>query len=214
MEKISLILVDDHQLFREGLHLLLSNLDEIDRISEASNAEELFIKLKQHVPDIIFMDIDLPGTNGIEITRQVLKQYPNIRIVALSMYADEDYYLPMIEAGAKGFILKNSGFDDVEISIKRVMAGKNYYSQEILSGLLSASNRKTPTLKKTTDLSERETEIIQRICQGLSNQEIAEKLNISKRTVDKHRENILLKTNTKNTAGLVMFAIKNGIIPM
>jgi DNA-binding NarL/FixJ family response regulator len=81
MEKISLILVDDHQLFREGLHLLLSNLDEIDRISEASNAEELFIKLKQHVPDIIFMDIDLPGTNGIEITRQVLKQYPNIRIV-------------------------------------------------------------------------------------------------------------------------------------
>lgn len=211
MEKVSLILVDDHQLFREGLHLLLGNLDYIESIREASNVDELFVLLKQSLPDIIFMDIDLPGTDGIEITRQVLKLYPTIRIIALSMYADEDYYSPMIEAGAKGFILKNSGFDDVEISIKRVMAGKNYYSQEILSGLLSVSNRKTPVIKKATELSERETEILQHICQGLANHEIAEKLNISKRTVDKHRENILLKTETKNTAGLVMYAIKKGL---
>ncbi|MBN2806455.1 MAG: response regulator transcription factor [Prolixibacteraceae bacterium] len=211
---MSLILVDDHQMFREGLHLLLSKLNEIDKIREASNAAELFELLKQEVPQLIFMDIDLPGTDGIEITREVLKSHPSINIIALSMYADEVYYLPMIEAGAKGFILKNSGFDDVENSIKRVMAGKYYYSQEILSGLISARNRKKHQQKKNNDLSERETEILQSICLGLSNIEIAEKLNISKRTVDKHRENILQKTKTKNTAGLVMFAIKNGIIPM
>lgn len=214
MENISLILVDDHQMFREGLHLLLSKLDDIGTIREAANAHDLFELLKQEVPQLIFMDIDLPGSDGIEISRRVMNEYPAVNIIALSMYADEDYYLPMIDAGAKGFILKNSGFDDVENSIKRVMAGKNYYSQEILSGLITARNRKNHQAKKHNDLSERETEILQSICQGLSNLEIAEKLNISKRTVDKHRENILQKTKARNTAGLVMFAIKNGIIPM
>jgi len=211
MEKISLILVDDHQLFREGLHLLLGNLNEIETIREASNVDELFVLLKQNVPDIIFMDIDLPGTNGIDITRQVLKRYPEIKIIALSMYGDEDYYTLMIEAGAKGFILKNSGFDDVETSIKKVMAGKNYFSQEILTGILSSINRKKQPIK-TTELSDREIEILYQICKGLSNQEIADILNISKRTVDKHRENILSKSGTKNTAGLVMYAIKNGVV--
>jgi DNA-binding NarL/FixJ family response regulator len=127
------------------------------------------------------------------------------------MYGEEDYYTRMIEAGAKGFVLKNSGIDDVEASIKNVMAGKNYFSQEILSGLLNSINRKNQP-QKNTDLSERETEVLYQICKGLSNQEIADALNISKRTVDKHRENILSKSGTKNTAGLVMYAIKNGVV--
>lgn len=211
MEKVSIILVDDHQLFREGLHLLLGNLDYIESIREASNVDELFDLLKQSVPEIIFMDIDLPGTDGIEITRQVLKRFPEIKIIALSMYGDEDYYTLMIEAGAKGFVLKNSGFDDVDTSIRKVMAGKNYFSQEILTGILSGINRKNHPVK-SIDFSEREIEILYQICKGLSNQEIADVLNISKRTVDKHRENILSKSGTKNTAGLVMYAIKNGFV--
>lgn len=211
MDKISLILVDDHQLFREGMQLLLSNLDYVNEVKLAANAHELFQLLEQRTPDIIFMDIDMPETDGIEACRQVLKMYPGTNIIALSMYGEEDYYTRMIEAGAKGFILKNSGIDDVEASIKNVMAGKNYFSQEILSGLLNSINRKNQP-QKNTDLSERETEVLYQICKGLSNQEIADVLNISKRTVDKHRENILSKSGTKNTAGLVMFAIKNGVV--
>jgi DNA-binding NarL/FixJ family response regulator len=211
MDKISLILVDDHQLFREGMQLLLSNLDYINEVKLAANGEELFRLLEQFTPDIIFMDIDMPGTDGIEACEQVLKLYPDTNIIALSMYGEEDYYTRMIEAGAKGFVLKNSGIDDVEASIKNVMAGKNYFSQEILSGLLNSINRKNQP-QKNTDLSERETEVLYQICKGLSNQEIADALNISKRTVDKHRENILSKSGTKNTAGLVMYAIKNGVV--
>jgi DNA-binding NarL/FixJ family response regulator len=211
MDKISLILVDDHQLFREGMQLLLSNLDYVNEVKLAANAHELFRLLEQCTPDIIFMDIDMPETDGIEACGQVLKMYPGTNIIALSMYGEEDYYTRMIEAGAKGFVLKNSGIDDVEASIKNVMAGKNYFSQEILSGLLNSINRKNQP-QKNTDLSERETEVLYQICKGLSNQEIADELHISKRTVDKHRENILSKSGTKNTAGLVMYAIKNGVV--
>ncbi|MDA3879447.1 MAG: response regulator transcription factor [Prolixibacteraceae bacterium] len=211
MKNISLILVDDHQLFREGMQLLLSNLDYVSEVELAANAQELFQLLEHDTPDIIFMDIDLPETDGIEATGEVLKRYPDTNIIALSMYGEEDYYTRMIEAGAKGFILKNSGIDDVEASIKNVMAGKNYFSQEILSGLLNNINRKNQPAKNT-NLSERETEVLYQICKGLSNQEIADVLNISKRTVDKHRENILSKSGTKNTAGLVMYAIKNGVV--
>jgi DNA-binding NarL/FixJ family response regulator len=211
MDKISLILVDDHQLFREGMQLLLSNLDYVNEVKLAANAHELFRLLEQCTPDIIFMDIDMPETDGIEACGQVLKMYPGTNIIALSMYGEEDYYTRMIEAGAKGFVLKNSGIEDVEASIKNVMAGKNYFSQEILSGLLNSINRKNQP-QKNTDLSERETEVLYQICKGLSNQEIADELHISKRTVDKHRENILSKSGTKNTAGLVMYAIKNGVV--
>jgi DNA-binding NarL/FixJ family response regulator len=211
MENISLILVDDHQLFREGMQLLLSNLDYVNEVKLAANAHELYQLLENFSPDIIFMDIGMPGTDGIEACEQVLKLYPDTNIIALSMYGEEDYYTRMIEAGSKGFILKNSGIDDVEASMKNVMAGKNYFSQEILSGLLNSINRKNQP-QKNTGLSERETEVLYQICKGLSNQEIADVLHISKRTVDKHRENILSKSGTKNTAGLVMYAIKNGVV--
>nr|HPR60286.1 response regulator transcription factor [Prolixibacteraceae bacterium] len=132
-------------------------------------------------------------------------------IIALSMYCDEDFYSQMIGAGAKGFILKNSGMDDVEASIKHIMDGKNYFSQEILSVILNSINRKKQPAQHS-ELSEREIEVLYQICKGFSNNEIADILNISKRTVDKHRENLLSKTNTKNTAGLVMYAIKNGVV--
>lgn len=204
-------MVDDHQLFREGLHLLLENLEYIDKVAEAASAAELYKLLEEFSPEVIFMDIDLPEIDGIEATRYVVEKYPTINIIALSMYCDEDYYSRMIEAGAKGFILKNSGMDDVEASIKHVIEGKNYFSQEILSVILNSINRKSKPVK-TTDLSEREIEVLFQICKGLSNQEIADVLNISKRTVDKHRENLLSKTYSKNTAGLVMFAIKNQLV--
>lgn len=211
MNQLSLILVDDHQLFREGLQLLLSQLDYVRDVRQAGTAKELYLLVEAQTPDLVFMDIDLPEIDGIEATETILKQYPKMRIIALSMYGEEDYYTRMIEAGAKGFLLKNSGIDDVEAAIINVAAGKNFFSHEILSGLINSINRKKQPVKNT-ELSEREAEVLYQICKGLSNQEIADLLYISKRTVDKHRENILSKSGTKNTAGLVMYAIKNGVV--
>lgn len=211
MEKISVLLVDDHQMFREGLHLLLINFPFIDEVNEAADGE-VFLELLETIhPDIIFMDIDLPKLDGITATRKALESHPDLNIVGLSMYGEEDYYTRMIEVGAKGFILKNSGIAEIEAAIQQVMAGNNYFSPKILSGLLKSLSRKNQSAK-TTELTEREEEVLYQICKGLSNQEIADTLHISKRTVDKHRENILLKTNSKNTAGVVMYAIKNGIV--
>lgn len=211
MENLSVILVDDHQLFREGLKLLLSNFKIIGRIKEAACGEELLELLNAERPDIIFMDINMPGIGGIEATRLAIQSDPDLNIIGLSMYADEDYYMKMINAGAKGFVLKNSSIHEVEAAIQHIMAGKNYFSQEILTGLVKNINRKRNYIH-TDELSERELEVLYQICKGLSNQEIADTLHISKRTVDKHRENLLGKTNSKNTVGLVMYAIKNNIV--
>jgi DNA-binding NarL/FixJ family response regulator len=212
MDKLSVLLVDDHQLFREGLKLILERLPNLGRIYEAADGMELIEFLNNGGrADIVFIDIEMPVLNGIEATRQALKSYPDLNIIALSMYGDEEYYTQMIEAGAKGFVLKNSGIAEIEAAITNVAEGKNFFSQEILTGILKGiSKRNLPP--RTNELSEREQEVLYQICKGLSNQEIADVLHISKRTVDKHRENILLKSGSRNTAGLVMFAIKNGII--
>lgn len=209
-KKIKIFLVDDHNLFREGLKFLLSNNDFISEIHEAGNGEDLLRNALIVKPDIILMDIEMPIMNGIEATKEVLKLYPKTKVIALSMYANENFYSEMIDAGAKGFLLKNSKFEDVQQAIIDVSDGKNYFSPEILEAIIKNLNKKIHK-KTNTDLTEREIEVLYNICKGLSNQEIANLLYVSKRTVDKHRENILLKTQSKNTAGLVIYAIKNEI---
>jgi len=210
-EKLRIYLVDDHNLFREGLRLLLSKVPFIDKIYEAANGQEFVDNLEQVNPDIVLIDIEMPILNGIKATLKALELMPELKIIALSMYADESYYTSMIEAGAKGFLLKNSSFDQVQRAITDVYEGKSFFSQEIMESLIKTINRKK-NIRLGTELTEREIEILFDICKGLSNQEIAEKLFLSKRTVDKHRENLLLKTGSKNTASLVIYAIKNGVI--
>lgn len=208
--KLKIFLVDDHNLFREGLKFLLSGKDFISEIFEAENGEMFLKNLLTVKPDIVLMDIDMPVMNGIEATKEALKIYPNCKIIALSMYGNENYYTEMIDAGAKGFLLKNSKFEDVQKAIYDVFEGKNYFSPEILEAIIKNLYKKK-TSTQNSDLSEREIEILFNICKGLSNHEIADLLFISKRTVDKHRENILSKTQSKNTVELVVYAIKNGI---
>lgn len=207
---IKIYLVDDHTLFREGLRFLLSNDDLISEIQEAENGKVLLENILEAKPDIILMDIEMPEMNGIEATKECCSIYPEAKVIALSMYANENFYTEMIDAGAKGFLLKNSKFDDVKKAIIDVYEGKNFFSPEILDAIIKNLNRKT-YLKHNSELTEREIEVLYNICKGFSNHEIAELLFISKRTVDKHRENILLKTGSKNTASLVIYAIKNGI---
>ncbi|MBR5433739.1 MAG: response regulator transcription factor [Bacteroidales bacterium] len=210
MKKLTIHLVDDHSLFREGLKFLLSNCDFIADIEESENGKIFLEKLEKNVPDVVLMDIEMPEIDGIKASKMALEKYPNLKIIALSMYAEEEYYSKMIDVGVRGFLLKNSQFEDVQKAILDVNEGNNFFSQEILDRII-ANLYKKKTEKPILDLTERELEVLYNICKGLSNQEIADLLFISKRTVDKHRENLLLKTGAKNTAGLVVYAIKNGI---
>jgi DNA-binding NarL/FixJ family response regulator len=211
MEKIRILIADDHQLFRNGLRILLDAFPEFEVVGEASNGEE-FLKILSGTPaEVALMDINMPEMDGIEATRKALRMNPDIAIIALSMYGEEEYYYKMVDAGAKGFLLKDSDISEVKDAIMTVRKGGNYFSQELLYHVIQKiKNREFES--KSANLSKREKEILFKICEGLSNQEIAETLFISKRTVDKHRANLLGKTNSKNTASLILFAIKNKLI--
>lgn len=211
MEKIKIIITDDHQLFRNGLKILLNAFQEFEVAGEASNGEEFLRLLKSTPADIVLMDINMPEMDGIEATRKGLKINPGIDIIALSMYGEEEYYYKMVDAGAKGFLLKDSDISEVKEAIMTVKRGGSYFSQELLYHVIQKIKHRENE-SKSANLSKREKEILMKICEGLSNQEIAETLFISKRTVDKHRANLLGKTNSKNTASLILFAIRNKLI--
>jgi DNA-binding NarL/FixJ family response regulator len=211
MEKIRIIIADDHQLFRNGLKILLDSFPEFEVTGEASNGEEFLKLLKNTEADIALMDINMPEMDGIEATRKGLRICPGINIIALSMYGEEEYYNKMVDAGAKGFLLKNSDIAEVKEAIMTVNKGGSYFSQELLYHVIQKIKHREHE-SKSANLSKREKEILIKICEGLSNQEIAKTLFISKRTVDKHRANLLGKTNSKNTASLILFALRNKLI--
>lgn len=212
MEKIKITLVDDHTLFRNGLKILLDTNKEFKVIGEATNGKEFIENLTVNIPDIVLMDINMPVMDGVEATEIAKQKYPDIKIIALSMFGEEEYYYKMINAGVKGFLLKNSEINEVIEAIKQVNNGSSYFSQELLYNVIkNFKPHKEPT-DETASLSKRELQVLEEICKGLSNQEIADNLFISKRTVDKHRANLLSKTNSKNTANLIMYAIKNKLI--
>jgi DNA-binding NarL/FixJ family response regulator len=211
MEKIRIIIADDHQLFRNGLKILLNAFPDFEVAGEASNGEEFLKILKSTRADVVLMDINMPEMDGIEATRRGLKICPDTNIIALSMYGEEEYYNKMVDAGAKGFVLKDSDISEVKEAILTVRKGGSYFSQELLYHVIQKIKHRESE-SKSANLSKREKEILLKICEGLSNQEIADTLFISKRTVDKHRANLLGKTNSKNTASLILFAIKNKLI--
>jgi DNA-binding NarL/FixJ family response regulator len=211
MDRTRIILVDDHQLFRNGLKMLLEASPDFEIAGEASNGEEFLRLLKTCPADIALMDINMPELDGIEATKRGLKLCPAISVIALSMYGEEEYYYKMVDAGAKGFLLKDSDISEVREAILTVRKGGSYFSQELLYHVIQKFKHRESEAK-SANLSRREKEILLKICEGLSNQEIAETLFISKRTVDKHRANLLGKTNSKNTASLILFAIKNKLI--
>ena len=211
MEKIRIIIADDHQLFRNGLKILLNAFPEFVVAGEASNGNEFLKILGTTKADIALMDINMPEMDGIEATRKGLKLCPEISIIALSMYGEEEYYYKMVDAGAKGFLLKDSDISEVKEAINAVIKGGSYFSQELLHNVIQKIKHRENE-SKSANLSKREKEVLLKICDGLSNQEIAETLFISKRTVDKHRANLLGKTNSKNTASLILFAIRNKLI--
>ena len=210
----NIVLVDDHTLFRNGLRTLLSGIEGFNVVGEASDGLELLSLLEKMTPDVILLDIEMPRMNGIAAAEEALKRWPDLKIITLSMYGDEDYYFKMVSLGVKGFILKNSEIKDVVAAIDAVAEGGSFFSQELLFNLVS-NLKSTPSSvpeDSPEQLSQRESEILLHICRGESNNEIADALFISKRTVDKHRSNILAKTGCKNTANLVVYAIKHHLV--
>ena len=215
MEKTcKIILVDDHSLFRNGLRGLLERNEGFRVVGEASSGEEFLSLLEQEsfAADIVFMDFSMPGLDGAQTTERALARCPDLRIITLSMFGEESYYSRMVEAGARGFLLKDSDIGDVLEAIAAVMGGGSYFSPRLLSSLTGRMHAREHDELADDQLSSREREILVAVCRGLSNQEIADELFISKRTVDKHRANILEKTGCKNTASLVVYAIRNGIV--
>lgn len=212
MSKIStIILVDDHQLFRDGIKFILSKISDYKIIGEVSNGLEFLELLETETPDLVLMDIAMPEMDGVDATEKALKMLPKLKIIALSSYGDELYYRQMIEAGAKGFLTKSSNAEEFEYAIKTVSKGKNYFSQDLLKKvILKISNGNSEN--SNLNITRREKDVLKCICSGLSNKEIAQKLFISPKTVDNHRTSLLNKTSSKNTASLVMHAIRNNMI--
>lgn len=207
-------LVDDHTLFRTGLAGLLAQHEGFEVVADVGSGEEFLAMLPSLDVDVVFMDISMPGIDGAETTRRALAERPELRIVTLSMYGDEHYYTRMMESGASGFLLKDSDIEEVYNAVEVTMAGDSYFSSALLGTLTRNMSMLTVDEPDDDALSNREVEILVEVCRGLSNQEIADKLFISKRTVDKHRANIMEKTGCKNTANLVVYAIKNHLVDL
>jgi DNA-binding NarL/FixJ family response regulator len=212
-KRVNVALVDDHTLFRTGLRGLLSMRDDLAVVADVGSGEEFLELLPTLDVEVVFMDISMPGINGVETTRRALQQRPDLHVIALSMFGDDHYYKLMLESGASGFLLKDSDINEVYAAVDAVMLGDSYFSTALLGTFTRNMSRLTLTDTSVEDaLSDREVEILVEVCRGLSNQEIADKLFISKRTVDKHRANILEKTGCKNTANLVVYAIKHHLV--
>jgi len=206
---IRIIIADDHSIIRDGLKAMLEKNTAFKVVGEAANGVEL-LNLAEKIPfDVICTDISMPVMDGVEATKQLVKKIPKVKVICLSMHEQVDYIKKMMEAGASGYIFKDSTKEELEAAIEAVHNGKKYFNQKLFDILVSAEKDESDN---AIVLSDREKEILKLISEEFTNPEIAEKLFISVRTVDTHRQNLLQKLNVKNTAGLVKFAIKSGLL--
>ena len=212
-KKPDIIIVDDHLIFRQGLKSILSSLNVANVIGEASNGVEFIELLSELTPDLVLMDIDMPHMNGFDSTVMAIEKIPDLKIIALSMFSNEEYYYKMLDRGVKGFILKTCGVSELENAILNVMLGDSYFSNELLRIIINNLGRSTDIKSIPAEkLTNREIEVLQQICLGLTNEEIAVKLDISPLTIKSHRSNLLEKTFCRNTPALILYAIKNKIV--
>jgi len=211
MSKIQVILVDDQQLFRVGIKTLIEKQGFAEVIGEASDGLEFLNIIKDLSPDLILMDIEMPNLNGIEAIRQAILMKPELNFLVLSMYADEFHYSKMIYLGAKGFLLKSSNISELEKAITEVAAGHFYFSNEILKNIVG-DIKQIKEQKCAINFNDREIEVLNLICSGLTNEEIAEKIHLSISSVENLKATLLDKTNAQNTANLIIFAIKHQLV--
>lgn len=211
------ILVDDHLIVREGIRALLNDSEGIRVVGEAADRDELWQLLESTPADLVFMDISLPGTSGIDLTAQLAKKYPILKVIILSMHNSEDFIFNALKAGARGYLPKNTSRRELSEAIKEVMDGGEYFGEPVSSIILKSYMRMAREEVKDTStenesLTGRETDILRLFAEGLSNKEIATQLCISVRTVESHKNHIMRKLGLKSVVDLVKFAIRTGII--
>ncbi|MGD1847515.1 MAG: response regulator [Salibacteraceae bacterium] len=216
MTRIKILLVDDHKVVRDGIRSYLESEDQFEIIGEAPNGKLALDLLKEQAADVVVMDISMEVMDGITATQEVVAQYPNTKVLAMTMLNENVHIKQMMNAGASGYLLKNSGEDEVKSAILTLAQGGAYYSQEVTQTVMNNLSNRRPASKTSAysteiPLTDREKEVLRLIMEEFSNQEIADKLFISPRTVDAHKRNLLEKTGSKNVAGLVMYAVSNRI---
>lgn len=212
---IRLVIADDHEIFRDGMALMLSKQQDVVLAGQAENGRDLISLVDESKPDVVMTDIKMPVMDGIEATKVLLQKYPELKIIALSMFDEENLIVDMLEAGAKGYLLKNADKQEILDAISNVFEDKTYYCRHTsakLASLIVKSKFNPHKKAEAVSFNDREKEIVKMICQQCTTQEIGQKLFLSKRTVEGYRTKILEKMNVKNTAGVVIFALRHHLI--
>ncbi len=216
MEIVNILIADDHQLILNGITDMLKPYKRYKIVGKAMDGKEAVEKALELKPDIIFMDISMPGLNGIEATKIIVEKLPGIKILALTQHDENEYVLQILNAGGSGYLLKNSKKEEFEEAIESVLKGKKYLSREIsdqmINDLLHQHSGRRNEKNAEIHLTKREIEIIQKIADDMSNQEIADELNISLRTVETHRRNLMQKLKVKTVVALLKYASQHNII--
>lgn len=211
--RYKVIIADDHQFFRDGFELALRQIDAIKKITHAANGKEVLKLLKNDKYDLVFMDIRMPEMNGVETTREIEMHYPQVKVIALSMYDDRKNVVEMFNNGASGYIIKNTDKKEIEAAIKKVMAGEHYFAEHVAKEFMETliqTQKKVTAIKPAIKITDREGAVLMLLCKGYSNAEMARKLFVTEKTIEFHRSELLRKTKSKNSAELVIWATKNG----
>jgi DNA-binding NarL/FixJ family response regulator len=215
MEVIKVAIADDHKIFRKGVILSLRPFTNIKFVLEADNGDQLLDGVAATEPDVVLMDLRMPGKDGIETTKILSKQYPNIHVIVLSMYEDDRFVSHMMENGASGYLLKNAEPQEIRRAVMDVHE-KGYYLNNFVNRILlkksHAKQKAVPSLNNEITLTERERDVLKFICMEFTAQEIAQKMDISPRTVEAIKDRLMERFGSKNTAGLVFFAVKNNLV--
>lgn len=210
-KKIKILIVDDHPVVRKGLQSCLAARDNLKIVGESSNGEDAIKQAREHLPDIVLVDMQMPGMDGLALTEALKKEAPAVKVLILSMQGHRDAVLRIIRAGARGYVLKDAPTDELVRAIETVQGGEAYFSGPVAKIALNQYVNEADETKPVAKLSDREREVLALIAEGKSNKEIAMHLGIGVRTTETHRERIMRKLNIHSVAGLTKFAIANGI---
>lgn len=211
MNDVRIVIADDHQMLIDGIKSLLRKEKRFQFVHEASNATEAFDFIRQNPVDLLITDISMPGMSGTELTRMVKRQYPSVKVLVLTMFADAAIIKDILQSEAEGYILKNTGKQELINAIHKIMNEGTYYSNEVMN-LMSGYTPEPEKVQEAESLTSREKEILKLVCEECTTEEIAQKLFISVHTVDTHRKNILKKTRCRTIVGLIKFAFDNRMI--
>jgi len=211
---IRIILADDHRIVREGLRSLLEGQPDMEVVAEAEDGQEAVQLVRELVPDVVIMDVTMPGVNGIMAAHQVMAGYPDVKVIALSMHTEKQFVMKMLDAGAAGYLLKDCAFEELARAIKAVIAGNTYLSPEVTGVVIDAYRHRwvepDPTDKPI--LSRRELEVVELIVADKSTKEIAAALKVTNKTIETHRRHVMKKLGVDSIAGITLWAIQEGLV--